>query len=97
LIEVSRQEVSGGIAGWSDSGMFGFTDGVALAGNDVEPLLDVGSSVGVGLGWSSVVTFAAGVAEIDCAGAHEPPAVVNWVAEAATGPPAGITVVPNSG
>jgi hypothetical protein len=37
LIEVSRQELSGGVAGSSDNGMFGFTDGAALGGSAVEP------------------------------------------------------------
>jgi hypothetical protein len=97
LIEVSRQELSGGIAGSSDSGMFGFTDGAALGGSAAEPpvadpIEEVGWSVGVGLGAASAVTFAAGVAEIACgAGLHGAPA------GAVTGPPAGITGVPSNG
>jgi hypothetical protein len=101
VMEVSRHELSCGAAGSSDSGMSGFTDGFALADEDAEPLLDVagdvGWSVGVGVGCSIAVTFAAGVAEIDCAGTHGAPAEANWAAEAAVGPPAGMTGVPNNG
>jgi hypothetical protein len=55
-------------------------------------------SVVVGLlGWVAALMFAAAVVEIDCAGAHGAPAVVKPAAAAATGPPVGITGVPNNG